>query len=207
MAGAGAAADRVRPPTLRDEERTVANPSDQAATQLANIVASTGRSVDDWTEIVRASGVEKHGQIVAMLKGDHGLTHGNANLLARTVRDAMAGGPASTDELFAAQYGGGKAGLLPIHDAVAAITDGLGSDVERVVQKTGVSYRRARQFLLIQAPSSKRVQLGLNLPVTPPADRVAETTGMCSHRVNVTSVDEVDDDLAGWIAESYDAAG
>ncbi|MEM9566305.1 MAG: DUF5655 domain-containing protein [Actinomycetota bacterium] len=185
----------------------MANPSEQAATQLANIVASTGRSVEDWTELVRASEVEKHGQIVTMLKADHGLSHGNANLLAKTVRDAMAGGPASTDDLFAAQYAGAKAGLVPIHDAVAAIADGLGPDVERVVQKTGVSYRRAKQFLLIQAPSSTRVQLGLNLPVTPAGDRVIETTGMCSHRVDVTSVDGVDDDLAGWIAESYDAAG
>lgn len=185
----------------------MADPKDQAATQLANIVEATGRSVAQWTELVRATGLEKHGQIVSMLKADHGLTHGNANLLAATVREAMAGGPASDDDLFTAQYQGKKAGLLPIHDAVAAIADGLGTDVERVVQKTGVSYRRAKQFLLIQAPSAKRVQLGLNLDVTPTSGRVTDTTGMCSHRVDVTSVDQVDADLAGWIAESYDRAG
>lgn len=185
----------------------MANPKDQAATQLANIVEASGRSVAQWTEVVRASGLEKHGQIVSMLKADHGLTHGNANLLAVTIREALAGGPASDGDLFAAQYSGKKEGLLPIHDAIAVIADGLGADVERVVQKTGVSYRRAKQFLLIQAPSAKRVQLGLNLEVTPTSDRVAETTGMCSHRIDVTSVDEVDDDLAGWITESYDRAG
>ena len=182
-------------------------PRDQAATQLANIVTSTGRSVEEWTEVVRASGLEKHGQIVSMLKADHGLTHGNANLLAATVREALAGGPPPADDLFAAQYAGGKQGLVPIHDAVAALADALGQDVERVVQKTGVSYRRARQFLLIQAPSAKRVQLGLNLPSTPDCDRVREVSGMCSHRVDVTSVDEVDGDLADWITQSYQAAG
>ncbi len=185
----------------------MAKPSEQAATQLANIVSSTGRTVEWWTETVRASGLEKHGQIVSMLKADHGLTHGNANLLAATVREALAGGPAGDDELLAAQYAGAKAGLVPIHDAVSAIADELGADVERVVQKTGVSYRRAKQFLLIQAPSAKRVQLGLNLAVTPDDDRVRETTGMCSHRIDVTSEGEVDDALAGWIAEAYAAAG
>ncbi|MEL6982060.1 MAG: DUF5655 domain-containing protein [Actinomycetota bacterium] len=185
----------------------MANPKDQAATQLANIVEATGRSVSEWTEVVRSAGLEKHGQIVSMFKTDHGLTHGNANLLAATVREALAGGPASDDDLFVAQYSGKKEALLPIHDAVAAIADGLGDDVERVVQKTGVSYRRAKQFLLIQAPSAKRIQLGLNLATTPSSDRVADTSGMCSHRVDVTTADEVDGDLAGWIAESYDQAG
>lgn len=182
-------------------------PQEQAATQLANIVASTGRSVADWTELVRSSGLEKHGQIVAMLKTDHGLTHGNANLLAATVREAMAGGPAGPDDLLAEQYAGRKQGLLPIHDAVAAIADALGSDVERTVQKTGVSYRRSKQFLLVQAPSARRVQLGLNLETTPAGDRVIATSGMCSHRIDLTSVDEIDDDLAQWIAQSYDRAG
>lgn len=183
------------------------DPAAQAATQLANIVSSTGRSVAEWTEVVRATGLEKHGQIVSMLKADHGLTHGNANLLAKTVRDAMAGGPAGAEDLFAAQYAGRKAALLPIHDAVAAVADALGDDVDRVVQKTGVSYRRAKQFLLVQAPSATRIQLGLNLPATPDDDRVRETTGMCSHRVDLTSLDEVDDAVGGWIAQAYDAAG
>lgn len=185
----------------------MANPKDQAATQLANIVEASGRSVAEWIELVGSTGLEKHGQIVSMLKADHGLTHGNANLLAATVREAMAGGSASDDDLFTAQYQGKKEGLLPIHDAVAAIADGLGSDVERVVQKTGVSYRRAKQFLLIQAPSAKRVQLGLNLGDVPAGDRIKASSGMCSHRIDVTSPDEVDPDLARWITESYDRAG
>jgi len=191
----------------KDEESSMANPKDQAATQLANIVEASGRSVAEWTELVRGTGLEKHGQIVSMLKADHGMTHGNANHLSFTVREAMAGGPALADDLFTAQYEGKKEGLLPIHDAVAAIADGLGTDIERVVQKTGVSYRRAKQFLLIQAPSAKRVQLGLNLGDAETPDRIKDTTGMCSHRVDVTSVDEVDDDLARWITESYDRAG
>jgi hypothetical protein len=79
--------------------------------------------------------------------------------------------------------------------------------VEQVVQKTGVSFRRRKQFLLVQAPSSKRVQLGLNLDETPADGRVTETSGMCTHRVDVATPDEVDDAVAAWIRSAYQSAG
>ena len=92
-------------------------------------------------------------------------------------------------------------------DAVVEAAHGFGRDVEVVVQKTGVSLRRARQFALVQAPSSKRVQIGLNLETTPGSDRIREAGGMCSHRVDVTSVDEIDDELVGWMRQAYEQRG
>ncbi len=178
----------------------------QAATQLANIEASSGRTRAEFTAEIAAAGLEKHGEIVSYLKQNHGLTHGNANLVAKLVRDDMAGGPASDEELLQAQYSGPKAALVPIYDEVSAIALGLGDDVDQVIQKTGVSFRRAKQFLLVQAPSAKRVQLGLNLPHTPKDERVKETSGMCSHRVDITSPEDVDDSVASWIAAAYEAA-
>ena len=53
-------------------------------TQIRNIETSTGRSMDDWVALVGASGRTKHGEIVAWLKSEHGLAHGNANLIALT---------------------------------------------------------------------------------------------------------------------------
>lgn len=179
----------------------------QAATQLANLEEATGKTLTDFVEEIAATGLEKHGQIVAYLKKEHGIGHGNANLVAKLVRDEMAGGAASEEDLLTAQYEGAKAGLRPIYEEVTAVAAAQGDDVERVIQKTGVSFRRRKQFLLVQAPSSKRVQLGLNLPETPGDDRVTETTGMCTHRVDLTSIDDVDDDLAGWIRSAYEAAG
>lgn len=178
----------------------------QAATQLANIEESTGRTRADFSAEIKAAGLEKHGQIISYLKENHGLTHGNANLLAKLVRDDLAGGPATDEELLKTQYAGAKAPLTPIYDEVSAIALGLGNDVDQVIQKTGVSFRRAKQFLLVQAPSSKRIQLGLNLPSTPQDDRVQETSGMCTHRVDITSPEDVDDSVASWITAAYEAA-
>ena len=109
--------------------------------------------------------------------------------------------------LLEAQYAGGQAHLRPIYESLASVAASQGHDVERVVQKTGVSFRRRKQFALVQAPSSKRVQLGLNLPSTPDGGRVLEVSGMCTHRVDLTSPVDVDDDVRDWIAEADAAAG
>ena len=55
---------------------------DAARTQARNIEQTTGRSIDDWVALVKASGVERHGEIVAWLKTEHGFSHGNANFVA-----------------------------------------------------------------------------------------------------------------------------
>ena len=164
-------------------------------------------TVADYVAAVTKSGCDKHGQIVAFLKSDHGLTHGNANLIAQTVRQQIAGGPPSADELLSAQYAKGKAVLRPIYDRLVDIACEFGPDVEIVIQKTGVSLRRAKQFALIQAPSASRVQLGLNLDATPVGGRVEPMAGMCTHRTNLTSVDDVDNEVVAWLSTAYESAG
>ncbi|GAB4559286.1 MAG: hypothetical protein Tsb0020_04970 [Haliangiales bacterium] len=179
----------------------------QAATQLNNIETATGVKLAAFTKRISDEGLEKHGKIVAFLKATYGLTHGNANLLAHLVRERLAGGPAPADDLLAAQYSGGKAALRPIYEQLAALCQSLGDDVERVVQKTGVSFRRKKQFALVQAPSSKRIQLGVNLDEDPDDERVVPMKGMCSHKLNITDLDAIDDSLASVLRAAYKRAG
>lgn len=184
----------------------MADPAEQAATQLANIEADTGMTVAQFTDIVTTAGLEKHGAIVSHLKTEHGLTHGNANLMAHTVRERLAGGPPSADALLDAQYTKGKAALRPIYDRLAELALARGDDVQMVVQKTGVSFRRSKQFALVQAPSAKRIQLGLNLDDTPAGNRVKPMSGMCTHTADITSLEDVDDEVEGWLAAAYERA-
>ncbi|MEM9652227.1 MAG: DUF4287 domain-containing protein [Actinomycetota bacterium] len=185
----------------------MADPAAQAAAQLKNIETATGKTVVQFTDLIRSAGLEKHGKIVAYLKSEHGLTHGNANLLAHKVREELEGGPAADADLLAAQYEGSKAGLRPIYKRLAEVANSQGTDVGQVIQKTGVSFRRKKQFALVQAPSSKRIQLGLNLPVDPDDPRVRAVSGMCSHRVDITDLDQVDADVERWINAAYQSAG
>ena len=185
----------------------MATPEEATATQLRNIEDSTGRSVDQWSAIITEAGVSKHSEIVNYLKTTHGLTHGNANLLARKAREQADGGPAGDGDLLEAQYAGAKQGLRPAYEAVVAAARALGDDVDVVVQKTGVSLRRRKQFGLITAPSTKRVELGLNLAGTEPTERLQASSGMCTHRVNLASPSDVDKAVVAWLRAAYDKAG
>lgn len=65
------------------------------ATQLANIEKRTGKTVAQLTQIVRSSQLARHGELVAMLKQDLGMGHGDANTLIHYVKraDGAAPGP------------------------------------------------------------------------------------------------------------------
>ena len=183
------------------------DPRAQAEAQLRRIEEALGKTAADVAVEVGRNGIERHSEVVAFLKSTHGLTHGNANLLAQVVRERLAGGPMTPEDLLAAQYSGSKAALLPTYHALSSVAESVGPDVMKVVQKTGVSFRRKKQFALIQAPSAKRIRLGLNLDATPEDPRVVATSGMCSHGVDTASPDEVDADVAAWVKASYDRAG
>ncbi|WP_154793497.1 DUF5655 domain-containing protein [Occultella kanbiaonis] len=182
----------------------MASLDDAVATQIANIEANSGRTIAQWTAAITAAGLTKHGEMIAWLKAEHGFTHGNANLVATLARQGDA--PPSDDELLAAQYAGAKAALRPIHDAILDAATALGDDVEVAVKKTGVSLRRRKQFALVEAPSAKRVVLGLNAADVAPTDRLEAATGMCNRRVLLTDVEQVDSQVRSWLRAAYESA-
>src|SRR5688572_7557284 len=98
------------------------------ATQLANIEKRTGKTLAQLTKIVKGSGLSKHGELVAMLKSDLGMGHGDANTLVHHALKsdgasaAAAAGKGAADVLDDI-YTGPKAALRPIHDALMAAID------------------------------------------------------------------------------------
>lgn len=187
----------------------MATPEEMAATMEANLAGKTGKPLPEWLKIVKASGTAKHGEIVKMLKADHGMTHGYANLVAHRAL-ASSADMADGDDLVAAQYSGKKAGLKPVYDKLAAAVAAFGPDVELAPKKTYVSLRRKKQFGLIQPSTATRVDVGINLGDTPPDGRL-EASGsfnsMVSHRVRVGSEAEIDDALIAWLKAGYERAG
>lgn len=177
-----------------------------AATQtmIDNVPAKTGRALEEWFAVLDAAKLDRHGQAVSLLKTEHGMSHGFANLIVTLHRDL--GTAVSADDLVEAQYAGRKAGLRPIYDRLAAEISALGDDVEVAPKKTGVSFRRRKQFALVEAPSAARVSIGLNLRGAEPTERLVAATGMCTHRVDLTAVDDVDPELLRWIRDAYDRA-
>lgn len=172
--------------------------------QKRNIEKSTGRSFDAWVELARSSGLAKHGEILAWLKTEHGLGHGNANLVALSARrgDAAPVGDALVDAIYA----GPKAGLRPFHDRIIALARAFGDDVELAPKQAYVALRRSKQFATVGPASGGRLEIGLNLKGEDPTGRLEATTGMCTHRVRLSSPDDLDAEVTGWLREAYDRA-
>lgn len=181
------------------------SPEEMAASMLANLEDKTGHQLDHWLTIVKKTALEKHGRIVKMLKTDHGVTHGYANLIAHQYLSA----DQAEVDLVAQQYSGKKAGLKPIYDALVEMVRGFGDDVEISPKKTYVSLRRNKQFGLIQPSTMTRVDVGLNSRSGEAGDRL-EVSGsfnqMVSHRVRLTAVEEVDKELEAWLKQAYSEA-
>lgn len=179
------------------------------ATQLANIEKRTGRSLDELAGIIRSSGLTKHGEIVGMLKTSLGMGHGDANTLVHTVKK-MAEVPPAADAAEAADtlYVGPKAALRPIHDRVMAAIREFGS-FEEAPKKSYVSLRRKRQFATVGPATNTRVEVGLNMKGLDATERLQALPAgqMCNYRVRIASVEEVNDELIGWIRTAYESAG
>lgn len=181
---------------------------DATATMIANMPEKTGKSLDQWLAIVKKSGLAKHGEIVKRLKADHGVGHGFANLIAHKALSSDAGS-ADSEDLVAAQYGGAKSALKPIHDKLIKLVESFGKYVEISPKKAYVSLRRSKQFALIQPSTATRLDLGLNLKGVAPKGRL-EASGswntMVTHRVKLASAADVDADVKDWLKAAYDAA-
>ena len=176
--------------------------------QIRNIETTYGKSLDHWFAVIDASGLSKHNEVVAMLKADHGLAHGAAHrvgLLARQ-RDADMAVPSDP---AGALYTGPKASLRPLHDALLAEIRALGS-FDIAPKKGYLSLRRRKQFAMVQ-PTTTRIDLGLILsaatPVTGRLESAAKFSPLFTHRVRVTALTDLDDELREWLAAAYTLAG
>lgn len=183
----------------------MASVDDAVRTQIANIEKRSGRSMDELIGLVGGSGLEKHGEIVAWLKTEHGLGHGDANLVAITARRGSVVDQ-DAEALVDAIYAGPKAPLRPFHDRVIALARSFGDDVELAPKQAYVSLRRSKQFGTVGPASGGRLEIGLNLKGVEPSGRLEPTSGMCTHRVRLASPDELDGEVEGWLHAAYDGA-
>jgi len=182
-------------------------------TQLKNIQDRTGKTLDELRAIVEQSGLEKHGEIRAMLQRDMGMGYGDANALVLFLRrtdgtraDEAAG--ATSDDVLRDIYVGAKAGLRPIHDKLIAAIEQFGP-FEIAPKKGYVSLRRNKQFAMIGPATNSRVEVGLNMKGVDASERLAAMPpgGMCNYKVKVTDPAEVDAELVAWVRRAYDNAG
>ena len=175
---------------------------EQLQTQISNIERSSGRTMAEWRAEAAARGLAKHGQILAWLKTDHGMSHGNANRVAiEALKPAEA--PSEAAQIDAI-YSGRNAGLRPLHDRVIETVAAFGPDVELAPKKSYVSLRRSKQFGMVGPGSGGRLEICLNLPDAPIAGRLQLGGGMLARKVLIGGDEELDDELTAWLREAYE---
>jgi len=172
-------------------------------TMIDNMPEKTGRSLEEWKNILKEKAFAKHMEAVKFLK-EQGVTHGFANTIVLLSKDDHQ----KPADLVEEQYRG-KETLRPIHDQLIEIVYQFGDDVTITPKKTAVSVIRKRQFALIKPATKTRIDLGLKLPGKETTDRLGNSGPfgtMCTHRVQLTDSSQLDDELIQWLNEAYDQA-
>ena len=170
-------------------------------TMIDNMPEKTGKSLEEWKVLLKEKSFSKHSEGVKYLKSEHGVTHGFANTIVSLSKEDNS----TSEDLVATQYKG-KENLLPIYEELIKFVRSLGSDVTISPKKGSVSIIRKRQFVLIKPATKTRIDLGFKLKDKPTTERL-ENSGpfgsMCTHRVRISELSEIDSELKGWIKEAY----
>jgi hypothetical protein len=183
------------------------------STQIKNIETRTGKSLQELTRVIQASGLTQHGKIRDFLMGEFKLGFGDASMLVHYAlktdgQSAAESSGASIEEVTSRIYAGKTETQQQIHDRVMQEVENLGP-FEIAPKKTYLSLRRKRQFAMLGPASKNRVELGLNMKGMAGTDRLVllPPGGMCQYKVFLEVVEQVDGELLAWLRQAYDSAG
>ncbi len=177
-------------------------------TMIANLHKNTGKTLEQWIDIVKKQNFTKHGEVVKFLKEEHEFTHGFANLVAHKANESDAASAENTDDLITKQYKG-KEHFKDMYDKLISEIQTFGNDIEIAPKKTYVSLRRKKQFAILNPATKTRFEIGINLKGQEPKGKLEaeKPNAMCSHKINLTDIKDVDKEVLEWIRTAYNNAG
>ncbi len=183
---------------------------------IAELQEKSGRSLDEWIEIVNREGPKAEKERREWLKAKYQLATNNASWIAE--RAGGTGGDMDSPEKYLAiapkyveeQYAGKKEVLRPIYEQLLRLAASLSADVKACPCKTMVALYRQHVFAQIKATTNTRIDLGLalthykgKLP-----KRFVDTGGLekkdrITHRIELQSPEQVDGNVAKWLETAY----
>ncbi len=184
------------------------SPEQMLSAVSESLSARTGRSLEQWLAVVQSSGLDPLDQaaVRGWLKREHGVPQNSQWAIADAA--ARAGGwlPPTVAEYVDQQYGGAKAGLRPIYEALAAAITRLGDDVTVEGRSSYTPFVRGRQFAAIAAATRDRVDLGLRFTDPPEAARLQASNGpgQATHKLSLRATGEVDAEVLSLLRLAYE---
>ena len=187
---------------------------------VATLKSKTGRSLEEWIRFVKASGPPTEKERRDWLKKNHKMGTNAAWWIAERAEGKSAEDSDPAAYLKAAadyvegMYAGPKAALRPIHDRIIALAKKLGKDVKVCPCKTMVPFYRNHVFAEIKPSTRTRIDLGFALAKSTGKlpKRMIDTGGLAkkdriTHRIPITSVEEIDEEVQKWLKTAYDLDG
>jgi hypothetical protein len=188
---------------------------------IAELKDKSGRSLEEWLALVKASGPADEKACRAWLKEEHGLGTNSAwwiaeRALAKEDKGITEDDPESylkaAETYVEEMFSGAKAGLRPIYDELLALGLGVGPEVKACPCQTIVPLYRDHVFAQIKPTTRTRIDLGFALGDTPATGRLIDTGGFqkkdrITHRIPITSLAEIDDEVKRWLRTAYDRDG
>ncbi len=166
----------------------------------------TGKTLEQWLPVVKASGLAKQMELTNWLKSEHKMNHLQAQLLAGLYLNN--GKPVYQNEnaLLDNQFAKAEA-MRPLYNAVSEKILNLFPDTQLIPKKTYLSYTATREFAAINIKPAE-IRLGMDLGDMPFNDTVQKTklTGpmpRISHMAVITDTKQFDKKLIDYLQQSY----
>jgi len=182
---------------------------------IAELKEKTGRTLDEWLNFIKKKGPKDEKARREWLKTEHGLGTNSAWWLAERAdgKGAEIGDP--DDYLRAAEgyvekmFSGPKAGLRPVYDALLKLGLSIGRDAKACPCQTIVPLYRKHVFAQIKPTTRTRIDFGFALGDMKPKGRLVDTGGFAkkdriTHRIEITSLKDIDAEVKHWLQVAYD---
>lgn len=187
------------------------SPSDMMNSVSDSMKERTGKTLEEWVEVVKVSGIDPLDQksVRNWLKSEHGILQNSQWAIADAAARAAGWVRPSVEGYIDAQYQGEKAVLRPIFDALREIIEGLGEDVAVEGRGGYTPFVRKRQFAAVQVSTKTRVDLGLRFKEAPESALLITSSlpGQSTHKVGLSSVEDIADEVVGLIRLAYEQNG
>jgi Domain of unknown function (DUF5655)/Domain of unknown function (DUF4287) len=185
---------------------------------MAKLKEKSGRDLDEWIAFIKKAGPATEVERRDWLKKEHGFGTNYSWWLAERAEGKGTEDGDPEEYLRAAvvhveeMYAGAKAGLRPIHDELLKLGRKLGKDVKVCPCKTIVPLYRNHVFAQIKPATRTRIDLGFAFGNMKASGRLIDTGGFAkkdriTHRIPLTSVKEIDDEVKLWLKKAYEMDG
>jgi len=183
---------------------------------IAELKQKTGRTLEEWLRFIKKEGPPTEQTRRDWLKSEHRLGTNTAWWLAE--RSVGKGEEAADSDAYlkAAEnyveemFSGKKAHLRPLYDALLKLGLSIGQDVKACPCQTIVPLYRHHVFAQIKPTTQTRIDCGLALGDTKKTPKRLINTGgyekkdRITHRFEISSLNDIDDEVKRWLKIAYD---